>query len=458
MTTATHARRHPPTVGTSARTARGPIGRIVAGSLATGLVGAVLLTLVVFAGAGEHVITGASLVAFGFGWAMLAILSIRLTSRPQRWALIPAALMAGTGLGLLVLAPGHGALSAAGWVWPPAVLALAAWMGVKVRRALPARSRWLLYPVVAALAAGAVGGSYETIAVARDQRSNVMPGVSYDVGGHRLHLNCTGTGGPTVVLENGLGETSPLWTRITDAVGRDTRVCAYDRAGQGWSGDAPRPQDGAQIAADLHSLLARAHEPGPYVLVGHSTGGVYALTYMARYPAEVAGMVLLDSAGPNQFTALPDYPRQYATMRRLTALAPSLARLGVTRLVPASAFSSLPAQEAAQVRAFATSPRGLRNVRDELSVYPVVFAQAGALTGLAGRPLVVVTAAENQQGVAGWPAAQDQLATLSSNSSHRLADTTHVGLLDDPRGAGISGRAIEDVIRSVRTGAPLPAR
>jgi pimeloyl-ACP methyl ester carboxylesterase len=193
------------------------------------------------------------------------------------------------------------------------------------------------------------------------------------------------------------------------------------------------------------------------VLVGHSTGGVYALTYMARYPTEVAGMVLLDSAGPNQFTALPDYPRQYATMRRLTALAPSLARLGVTRLLPSSVFSSLPAREGAQVRDFAASPRGLRNFRDDLSVYPIVFAQAGALTGLAGRPLVVVTAAETQQGVAGWPAAQDRLAALSSTSSHRLADTTHVGLLDDPRGADISGRAIADVVRSVRTGAPLPA-
>jgi pimeloyl-ACP methyl ester carboxylesterase len=450
MTTATHPLTVSPPAGVAPGT--GPIGRVVAVSVATGLMGALLLTLVVFAGAGEHVITGSALVAFGIGWAVLAVLSIRLTRAPQWWALFPAVLMGGTGLGLLTLAPGDGALSAAGWVWPPAVLALAVWMGVQVRRGLPRRSRWLLYPVVAVLATAAVGGGYATVAAP----DNPMPGVSYDVGGHRLHLNCTGSGSPTVVLENGLGETSLLWSRITATVGRDTRVCAYDRAGQGWSGDAPRPQDGAQIAADLHTLLARAHEPGPYVLAGHSTGGAYALTYMARYPAEVAGMVLLDSAGPNQFTALPDYPRQYATMRRLTALAPSLARLGVTRLLPPS--SGLPAREATQIRDFAASPRGLRNIRDELSVYPIVFVQAGALTGLAGRPLVVVTAAENQQGIAGWAAAQDRLAALSSTSSHRLADTTHVGLLDDPRGAAISGRAITDVVRSVRTGAPLPTR
>jgi pimeloyl-ACP methyl ester carboxylesterase len=427
----------------------GPLRRVVAAGLATGLLGALALTLLVLAGAKEHVITGAALLAFGAGWAVLGVLSVRRTRDPQRWTLVPAVLMAGTGLGLLILAPGDGALTAAGWIWPPALLALAVWMLPRVRRVRPGRG--LLYPVVAALAVAAVGGGYATVTAPADP----MPGVAYDVGGHRLHLNCTGSGGPTVVLENGLGETSPLWSRVTATVGRDTRVCAYDRAGQGWSGDAPRPQNGAQVAADLHTLLARAHEPGPYVLVGHSTGGVYALTYMARYPGEVAGMVLLDSAGPNQFTALPDYPGQYAMMRRLTALAPSVARLGVTRLLPA-ASSGLPAQEAAQVRNFATSPRGLRGIRDELSVYPVVFAQAGALTGLAGRPLVVVTAGETEQGTAGWAAAQDRLAALSGTSSHRRADTSHVGLLDDPRGAAVSARAITDVVHSVRTGAPLP--
>lgn len=434
----------------------GPIGWIVAGSVATGLLGAVVLTLVVFAGAGEHVITGSALLAFAVGWAMLAVLSLRWTSQPQRWALVPAALMAATGLALLILAPGDGALTAASWVWPPILLALAAWIGVRLRRAFT--GRWLLYPVVAVLAAGAVGGICQSAAVAHDRSSDVMPGRSYDVGGHRLHLNCSGSGSPTVVLESGLGETSPLWSRITSAVDRDTRVCAYDRAGHGWSGDAPHPQDGRQVAAALHTLLDRAHESGPYVLVGHSAGGAYIMTFAAQYPADVAGMVLLDSASPDQFTTLPDFPGQYAVSRRMTALFPTLARLGAARLVPPSGYSDLPAAAAAQARAFAVSARGMRGIRDEFSVYPAVFEQAQALSTLGAKPLVVVTAGENQRLIRGWSAAQSRLAALSNNSSHRLADATHVGLLADPHASGFSVRAIDDVVRSVRTGSPLPPR
>ena len=134
------------------------------------------------------------------------------------------------------------------------------------------------------MAVAAVGGMVETVGLASDQRNHAMPGRSYDVGGHRLHLACTGSGGPTVVLQSGLGEMSANWARIAPAVSRTTRVCAYDRAGQGWSEDAPRLQDGAEAAADLHTLLRRAGESGPYVLVGHSIGGDYAMTYAAPTP------------------------------------------------------------------------------------------------------------------------------------------------------------------------------
>jgi pimeloyl-ACP methyl ester carboxylesterase len=437
---------------------RGPMRRIVGGSLATGLVGALVLTLVIFAGAAEHVIAGSALLAFAFGWGMLAVLSTRLTSQPQRWAFVPAAFMAVVALALLVLTPDDRALNAVGWVWPPVVLALAVWMFIQLRRALTGRVRWLLYPVVAMLAVGAVGGMYETVALARDHHRYAAPGTLYDIGGHRLHLNCTGSGGPTVVLENGLAETSPFWSRITAEVGRTARVCAYDRAGQGWSDDAAGPQNGLAVAADLHTLLGRAHESGPYLLVGHSAGGSYAMIYAAQYPDEVAGMVLLDSTSPDQFTVLPDFAAEYSMTRRMVAVLPSLARLGLAQALPASDDASLPEPAASQARAFATSPRQMRNVRDEQSVYRDLFTQAQALSTLGNKPLVVVTTTESQHGTKGWSAAQDNLATLSSNRQHRIADATHVGLLTDEHSFEPSVQAIREVLQSIRTGEPVVDR
>jgi pimeloyl-ACP methyl ester carboxylesterase len=326
------------------------------------------------------------------------------------------------------------------------------------RRAMTGRARWLLYPVIGALAATAVGGIVESVALTRDEGRYPMPGASYEVGGHRLHLNCVGTGSPTVVLENGLNETSPLWSAITAQVSRTTRVCAYDRAGQGWSGDADRPQDGLAVAADLHTLLARAGEPGPYVLAGHSSGGVMAMTYAARYSAQVAGMVLLDSSSPHQYTAIPGFAGEYALMRRTLPVMPTLARLGALHLIPTSPSTALTPSAAAQVQAFATSPRGARNMRDEQAQLRAVFTQAQALTTFDPKPLAVVTARENADGKKGWTAAQDRMAGLSTNSTHWVADTTHVGLLDDKAGSVHSVRAITQVVTAVRTGAPLAPR
>jgi pimeloyl-ACP methyl ester carboxylesterase len=435
-----------------------PVGVVVAIAMVSGLVNTLVLILVVFAGASEPVITGASLLGLASGWALLAVLTGRLTNQPQRWAAVPAAMMAATGLGLVTLTPGDGALTAAGWVWPPVAFALAVWMIRATRRAMSSRARWLLYPVIGALAVATVGGIVESVALVRDEGRYPMPGTSYDVGGHRLHLNCTGTGSPTVVLENGLGETSPLWDGITTEVARTTRVCAYDRAGQGWSGDVAHPQDGLAVASDLHTLLARAGESGPYVLAGHSSGGTLAMTYAARYPAQVAGMVLLDSSSPYQFTDQPDFAGTYAMMRRLIPVVPTLARLGASQLVPASAATALSPTAAAQYQSFATSPRGARNMRDELAQLRDVFTQAQALTTFDPKPLAVVTARENADGTTGWTAAQDHMVALSTNSSHWVADTTHVGLLDDEAGSVNSVRAISDVVTAVRTGSPLVSR
>jgi pimeloyl-ACP methyl ester carboxylesterase len=447
------AARHAPTAGRR----RVPFAVLVVAAMLSGLASTLLLVLVVFAGASEPVITGAGLVGLASGWALLA-LTTRWTDQPQRWAFVPAAVMATTGAALLALTPGSGALGAAGWVWPPVALVLAVWMARAARRATTGRSRWLLYPVIGLVAVTAVAGAVETVTLARDHGRFEMTGALYDVGGHRLHLDCRGTGTPTVVLENGLNEITPLWSAITGQVSRTTRVCAYDRAGQGWSDDADGPQDGREVAADLHTLLGRAGEHGPYVLAGHSSGGTLAMTYAARYPAQVAGMVLLDSSSPHQYTDQPDFAGTYTMMRRLLPVFPALGRVGALHLIPSSGATALSPEAAAQVQSFATSPRGARNMRDEQAQLRNVFTQAQALTSFDPKPLAVVTARENADGTKGWAAAQDRMAALSTNSAHWTADTTHVGLLDDANGSTHSVRAITAVVTAVRTGSPLSSR
>ena len=440
-----------PTGATPAAMTSGPVARIIAASLAAGAATALVLSLVVFAGGTESVITGSVLVGFGLGWTLIATLTSRRTSRPQRWAYVPATLLGATGIALLVFTPGYDAMTRLSWVWPPLVTAMTVWMFVQVRRAVTGPGRWMLIPVVVVQALASVGATYENISLRSDQALVTAPGHLYSVGDRTLHLDCRGSGGPTVVLFNGMGEVSASWARITGEIDRTTRVCAYDRAGQGWSEDAPRPQDGVSAAADLHTLLRAAGETGPFVLVGHSTGGTYAMTYAARHPEQVAGMVLLDSSSPYQVTEIPAYAGQYAVMRRGLALLPTLARLGLSRLAPAP---TLPAPASDQVQALTATAHAARNGRDEISVAPAVFAQAQSLTTLGTRPLAVLTASESLDG-AGWGSAQDQLAALSPNHEHHTVHSSHAGLVADEAPAAASIQAINAVVTAVRTGIPL---
>jgi pimeloyl-ACP methyl ester carboxylesterase len=122
-----------------------------------------------------------------------------------------------------------------------------------------------------------------------------------DVGGYRLHVRCSGSGSPTVVLEAGAASPSSDWDKVMPGLSRFTRVCGYDRAGVGRSEAAPQPRTGARVAEDLRALLGRIGEPAPYVLVGHSFGGMFGVLYAGLYPKEVAGLVLVDSSHEEQF-------------------------------------------------------------------------------------------------------------------------------------------------------------
>jgi pimeloyl-ACP methyl ester carboxylesterase len=429
----------------------GHIGRVVAGSLVSGLVAAIIIVAGPFAAAKEHIITGSVLLTFSVSWAALAFLSARWTNQPQRWAIAPSIFFAVTGTVIAVAAPTGNQL---GWVWPPVVGALTFWMIVQARRTLQSRTRvWLVYPVFAALILSAVGGTFETYQETA-QRNYAMPGRLIDVGGHRLHINCIGTGSPTVVLEPGLGEPSTAMAWIAPDVATTTRVCVYDRAGRGWSESVSSPRDGVQTATDLHTLLTRAGEPGPYVLAGHSAGGIYVLNFAKLYPKDVAGVVLLDSMHPEQYTRITGWPGFYQGFRRFSALLPSLSRLGVGHAMYGTAYGGLPQLARNEQRAFWSTPRHSRSVRDEFSRLRTAMTQAQALTSLGDRPLVVVTAKKEAEG--GWMPAQADLATLSTRSVQRLiTDATHSELTENEATARQSSGAIIDLVNSIRNGSPL---
>lgn len=425
------------------------IGPVVAISLFVGLMAAVILTLVPFGGGQENVITAAALFGFASGWALLAVLSIRFTDHPQRWATVPAGVQTVVG-GALLVWPGAVSHDAISWIWPIALLALVTWMAASARRALRSRAgTFLLYPVFGVLALAAIAGLWESIQESRDRAAIAMNGRLVDVGGRRLFLRTSGTGGPVVVLLPGAGQTASSWGPIEPLVARETQVCVFDRAGRGWSESAGGPQDGRQMAADLHSLLSRAQVPGPYVLAGHSFGGLSALIFAAEYPRDVAGVVLLDSTHPEMFTRLPTYPVFYEIYRRVSALFPSLARFGVGRLAYYSSFDSLPPADREVERAFWSTPRHARSQRDEWAEAPRLMEQAQSLETLGSRPLIVVTAARGAQD--GWLPLQDDLARLSTNSAHRvLPNATHMSLVQTRTNAVVVSQAILDVVDAVR--------
>ena len=379
------------------------------------------------------------LLAFGLGWGLMAFLSTRYSAQPQTWMVVPAMFLGIVGLGLIVFQPDPAAMDLLGWIWPPALAVLAVWMFMQVRRNLHGGGRWLVVPMIATLVLVAVGGALATATAATGRTAQSASGQMINVGDHRLYIECHGSGSPVVVLQVGLGGTAADWSRIAPVVSQSTTVCVYDRAGHGSSEDVAGPQDGIAIATDLHTLLERAGVAGPYVVVGHSSGGPYLRVFAARYPDEVAGMVLLDAQPADAFTALPDYPSFYGPYRIVATMAPSLARIGL-----GFPFGS-PSDP--------SSIRAARSLRDEVIALPDALRQAQALTTLGTRPLVVVSAGSGQQ--AGWLAAQDRLLDLSTNRAHRVIPTaTHDSVIVG-EDASASTQAIIDVVGSVRSGTSL---
>jgi pimeloyl-ACP methyl ester carboxylesterase len=264
-----------------------------------------------------------------------------------------------------------------------------------------------------------------------------------------------------VVLDSGLGDFSAPWVRVQQEVSDTTRVCAYDRAGMGWSEMGPEPRDAKQITSELHTLLKGAGIDGPYVLVGHSLGGMSMQTYAHRYPKEVAGVVLVDSStDPDQFSQRPETPDSDKPQKQRSAEVPPLerfglslpARLGIVRLLSMLDPTSpeLPPKQRAQIDALAPSTRQVTTEALEF----LAPTQTRMLGSLGNKPLAVVTAPK--QAEPSWLERQDKLATLSTNSIHRVVKgATHASVVYDRSDSQATSAAIIEVVAAVRNDRPL---
>jgi pimeloyl-ACP methyl ester carboxylesterase len=260
------------------------------------------------------------------------------------------------------------------------------------------------------------------------------------------------------------------WANVQPEVAKITRVCAYDRAGTGWSEPGPEPRDPRQIARELHALLGNAGIDGPYVLVGQSFGGLYARMYASRYPNEVQGMVLVDASHPGMWSRLP--PEVVATLKPPAWQAGAmtfLTRLGVFRLTGGDmADCGLPARQCKEEQAYLRSTRHAVTWGQEMYA-PDRDAQVRATGDLGDKPLVVLSAGDHSRDFAAgvsprartrferaWHDLQGELAALSTDSTHPVVERAgHSTLQTDRQDAQATSGAIERVVEAARTGRPL---
>jgi pimeloyl-ACP methyl ester carboxylesterase len=296
--------------------------------------------------------------------------------------------------------------------------------------------RWLIRVVVFVVGLILAGTIYESVAEAADIQAYPPTGQMVDVGGYRLHINCTGTGSPTVVIDAGWGDWSLGWSWVQGEVAKTTQVCTYDRAGMGYSEAGPLPRNAEQFAQELHTLLERANIAGPYVLVGHSLGGLPVRVFVHDYPTEVSGVVLIESMSPGQMTQSPTEIKPPAPSQSSGVSLPFLlARIGLARLLAGQIVNqNQPSGVQSAYIAFSVTPRAVQAWADEGAGLPESMAQADAVKTFGDLPLIVLSAALNQQ--TGWQTMQIELLQLSSNSQQMVADKSgHNVEIDQPEAA-----------------------
>jgi pimeloyl-ACP methyl ester carboxylesterase len=292
-----------------------------------------------------------------------------------------------------------------------------------------------------------------------------------DVGGRRLHVHCQGSGTPTVILEAGGGSFAIDWALVQPSIGRVTRTCSYDRARHGWSEPSPSAEMPENVVRDLHALLQAAGERPPYVIAGHSMGGVYSRIFQRRYPDEVAGLVLVDpSHEANLFTLFNGKAVAIASLtaeQLRSTMPPGDVNVPTRPVQTGGPFDRLPpdrhrlrmelerrliAGDSSRPVPRAVVAEAMEGQRAALAELHSTYVTGAAVLG--ELPVVVLTrgidASESLR------AAHAALARSSSNSRHSMVpDAVHEIHLSRP---DVVIEAIEDVLESVRAKRRLRAR
>ncbi|MBL8153010.1 MAG: alpha/beta hydrolase [Anaerolineae bacterium] len=308
--------------------------------------------------------------------------------------------------------------------------------------------RWLVRVVGLVVGLILAGTIYESVSEAADIQAYPPLGQMVDVGGYRLHINCLGTGSPTVIIDAGWGAWSLEWSGVQAEVAKTTQVCTYDRAGMGYSEAGPLPRSAEQIATELHTLLERANIAGPYVMVGHSLGGLGVRVFVHDYPAETVGVVLIESMSPGQREQPPSEIESQTPAQSSGVSLPSLlARIGLVRVLAVQLITqNLPPDAQPAYTAFSVTPRSIQAWTDEGTAMQESLAQADAVKSFGDLPLIVLTGGLNQQ--TGWQAMQVELLQLSSNSRQIVVENSgHNIQIDQPEAAVAT---ITDMVSQLR--------
>lgn len=302
------------------------------------------------------------------------------------------------------------------------------------------RTHWIRRIVLGVLALVVILGLVIWLAGAAAKanlaRQAPVPGQLVDVGGYKLHLHCMGQGTPPVILEAGLNDFSVFWARVQPEVAQFAQVCAYDRAGLGWSDPSPQPRTSSVMVQELYSLLTNANLAKPYILVGHSFGGALMRLYAHTHPDDVAGLVLVDAAPDELFQRIPTWSKAVAAgAKQFRSLAP-LSSLGLMALSPTTIPDrGLPGEALTQYRAIMATTRYFDAALVETESFEENLSAVAAATlysfgdlpllvlssGQWGEPLPALSAEENEAAWQAWQAMQAELVSLSTNSKQVIA-------------------------------------